>query len=373
MEPSSGLDRGGDRGGLGLHRGGVDEVAGIVGQDRGPLGEELVGQAAVEQRGLQLAPGLLDQPGGPASLAHGRHRGHGFRAQRPHLTAVAAEAPRRLARHHPSRAGVVGQERSRSHELSLALEFNNLLDGVRKSGAFICRKTRGAVSDTDFLAGFASDDFALPLLYNEILPRGLEWGEDVETAFLARLAPRLVAFRLPEGAGPITIDGTLDEAIWKSSSLNPGFDRTSRGDKNRLWCLYDSRGLYVSARMSLPEADPEIEKLLEDRLQHDVVVVNDADAAGVAELAYGAAKGQDGLVIIGVNQQEQRAAAAEFVDEFGVTYTVALDASGEVSAAYGVGRGMPISFLVSPGGVIEQVYFGRLTETQFAELEARLP
>lgn len=44
--------------------------------------------------------------------------------------------------------------------------------------------------------------------------------------------------------------------------------------------------------------DCEIEKLLEDRLQHDVVVVNDADAAGVAELHYGAAKGQRGLVIL---------------------------------------------------------------------------
>ncbi|MEO7422682.1 MAG: polyphosphate--glucose phosphotransferase [Ornithinibacter sp.] len=44
--------------------------------------------------------------------------------------------------------------------------------------------------------------------------------------------------------------------------------------------------------------DCEIEKLLEDRLQHDVVVVNDADAAGVAELHYGAAKGQNGLVIL---------------------------------------------------------------------------
>ncbi|MGL4177646.1 MAG: polyphosphate--glucose phosphotransferase [Dermatophilaceae bacterium] len=42
----------------------------------------------------------------------------------------------------------------------------------------------------------------------------------------------------------------------------------------------------------------EIEKLLEDRLQHDVVVVNDADAAGVAELELGAAKGHDGLVIL---------------------------------------------------------------------------
>ena len=42
----------------------------------------------------------------------------------------------------------------------------------------------------------------------------------------------------------------------------------------------------------------EIEKLLEDRLQHDVVVVNDADAAGVGELYFGAAQGQDGLVIL---------------------------------------------------------------------------
>jgi polyphosphate glucokinase len=44
--------------------------------------------------------------------------------------------------------------------------------------------------------------------------------------------------------------------------------------------------------------DCEIEKLLEDTLQHDVVVLNDADAAGVGELHYGAAKGQNGLVIL---------------------------------------------------------------------------
>ncbi|MGL5863530.1 MAG: ROK family protein, partial [Phycicoccus sp.] len=42
----------------------------------------------------------------------------------------------------------------------------------------------------------------------------------------------------------------------------------------------------------------EIEKLLEDHLQHDVVVDNDANAAGVAELELGAAKGHDGLVIL---------------------------------------------------------------------------
>lgn len=44
--------------------------------------------------------------------------------------------------------------------------------------------------------------------------------------------------------------------------------------------------------------DCPMEDMLEQRLQRDIVVVNDADAAGVGELHYGAAKGQDGLVIM---------------------------------------------------------------------------
>ncbi|GAB3447068.1 ROK family protein [Phycicoccus ginsengisoli] len=44
--------------------------------------------------------------------------------------------------------------------------------------------------------------------------------------------------------------------------------------------------------------DFEGERLFEAKLGHDVVLVNDADAAGVAELHYGAAKGQKGLVVM---------------------------------------------------------------------------
>lgn len=44
--------------------------------------------------------------------------------------------------------------------------------------------------------------------------------------------------------------------------------------------------------------DCEAEKLLEDVLQHDVVLLNDADAAGLAELHFGAAKGRSGVVIM---------------------------------------------------------------------------
>lgn len=40
------------------------------------------------------------------------------------------------------------------------------------------------------------------------------------------------------------------------------------------------------------------EKIFEEKLGRDVVLVNDADAAGVAEVMYGAAKGHPGLVIV---------------------------------------------------------------------------
>lgn len=44
--------------------------------------------------------------------------------------------------------------------------------------------------------------------------------------------------------------------------------------------------------------DAAAEKIFEQRLGRDVVLVNDADAAGVAEVKFGAAKGNEGLVLV---------------------------------------------------------------------------
>ncbi len=44
--------------------------------------------------------------------------------------------------------------------------------------------------------------------------------------------------------------------------------------------------------------DAPAERIFEDRLGRDVVLVNDADAAGVAEVMFGAAKGNQGLVLV---------------------------------------------------------------------------
>jgi polyphosphate glucokinase len=44
--------------------------------------------------------------------------------------------------------------------------------------------------------------------------------------------------------------------------------------------------------------DCQAEKVFEDELGRDIYLVNDADAAGIAEVHYGAAKGHPGLVIL---------------------------------------------------------------------------
>lgn len=76
------------------------------------------------------------------------------------------------------------------------------------------------------------------------------------------------------------------------------------------------------------------------------------------------------LVVLGVNLQETRKAAAEFAERYKLTYPIVLDRSGQVSIAYRVGNNIPTSLLVRPDGVIEQFYFGPVESDGLAELEA---
>ena len=47
-----------------------------------------------------------------------------------------------------------------------------------------------------------------------------------------------------------------------------------------------------------PGSTRPAEKIFEDELQRDIYLVNDADAAGMAEVQFGAAKGHPGLVLM---------------------------------------------------------------------------
>lgn len=66
-----------------------------------------------------------------------------------------------------------------------------------------------------------------------------------------------------------------------------------------------------------------------------------------------------GLEIIAVNTtfQDNEAAAAAFVNEFGLTFPIALDRTGEVSNRYLL-RALPTTFFVDAEGVIRKIVIG---------------
>jgi len=75
----------------------------------------------------------------------------------------------------------------------------------------------------------------------------------------------------------------------------------------------------------------------------------------------------DGVVVVGVNQQEQESRARDFAEEFGVSYPVLLDSDGEVSNGYRVGRGLPVTFIIDGSGVIREIH---LSSVERDDLEA---
>ncbi len=70
---------------------------------------------------------------------------------------------------------------------------------------------------------------------------------------------------------------------------------------------------------------------------------------------------QAGLVVVGINQLEDPDAVRQFVQEFGVTFPIALDRDGTVSRDWRV-YGIPQTYLIDADGVIRKAWIGPVTE-----------
>ncbi|MGH2581636.1 MAG: peroxiredoxin family protein, partial [Anaerolineales bacterium] len=86
-----------------------------------------------------------------------------------------------------------------------------------------------------------------------------------------------------------------------------------------------------------------------------------------------------GFTVLGVNltNQDSRAAAQAFVDEFGLTFPILLDTDGSVAAAYRL-RSLPSSYFIDRNGVIQKVVLGgpmaeALVQTQVEQLLGLTP
>jgi peroxiredoxin len=76
------------------------------------------------------------------------------------------------------------------------------------------------------------------------------------------------------------------------------------------------------------------------------------------------------LVIIGINNTstDQKDQVPAFVEEFGVTYPIVLDETGETAKAYGI-LGLPTSIFIDRNGNINEVFTGPINK---AYIEAKL-
>jgi peroxiredoxin len=70
---------------------------------------------------------------------------------------------------------------------------------------------------------------------------------------------------------------------------------------------------------------------------------------------------QQGLHILAVNLGETPGMVQRWVDTFGLTFDILLDRSQQIAALYQL-RGQPSTYVISPGGIITQIFFGPTTQ-----------
>jgi peroxiredoxin len=78
----------------------------------------------------------------------------------------------------------------------------------------------------------------------------------------------------------------------------------------------------------------------------------------------------DGLVVLGVNLREADDRVGDFASEFGVSYPLLMDHSGEVARTWRIGgptSGLPSSYFIDAHGVVQKVVYGTLTDKDLAD------
>ncbi len=76
-----------------------------------------------------------------------------------------------------------------------------------------------------------------------------------------------------------------------------------------------------------------------------------------------------GFEILAISYNDTEAAMAAFRDEFGLSFPLALDGSGEINDAYAI-QTRPSSYLIDQQGVIQARHFGIMVESQLNQLLA---
>jgi len=74
----------------------------------------------------------------------------------------------------------------------------------------------------------------------------------------------------------------------------------------------------------------------------------------------------NGLRVLAINLGEREAFVLDWVNKERLTFDILLDAGHEIESLYSL-RGVPTTFVVTPSGLISQIFYGPVTERQIRE------
>ena len=83
----------------------------------------------------------------------------------------------------------------------------------------------------------------------------------------------------------------------------------------------------------------------------------------------------DGLVVLAIDLQENDEQVRAFAEEFGMTFPIATDRTGQVADAWRIGgpvEGIPSSYFIDSDGIVRARVFGPLTAETMAENLAKV-
>lgn len=82
-----------------------------------------------------------------------------------------------------------------------------------------------------------------------------------------------------------------------------------------------------------------------------------------------------GVIVVGVNLQENADIVREFSSEFGMGFPVVIDRNGQVAESWRIGgpiEGIPSSYFIDAEGIVRARHFGPLTSEQLDEALAEI-
>jgi peroxiredoxin len=94
----------------------------------------------------------------------------------------------------------------------------------------------------------------------------------------------------------------------------------------------------------------------------DIVKAYDANAA-------------KGLVVVGIDLQENAAAVQQFAREFGMKYPLVIDRNGGVADTWRIGgpvEGIPSSYFIDADGIVQARSYGPMTPQTIADNLAKI-